>query len=201
MGEARRSAWLSTSSDRAAVEAGFAEVKERLGPVAILVNNAGRDGFRRFMNITVEEWTGIIDVNLTGTFHCTQVAVPDMVEAGWGRIINISSSSAQSGQEFMTHYVASKAGMIGFTKSLARELGPDGITVNTVPPGFIDTPMLRRSEERGLLGASVEEHEARTPVRRAGRPEDIANAVAFLAAEESDYVTGQVIGVNGGRNT
>lgn len=188
-------------SDRAAVEAAFASVREQLGPVAILVNNAGRDGFRRFMNISVEEWQGIIDVNLTGTFHCTQVGVTDMIESGWGRVVNISSSSAQSGQEYMSHYVASKAGMIGMTKSLARELGPDGITVNTVPPGFIDTPMLRRSEEKGLLGGSVEEHEQRTPVRRIGQPEDIANAVAFLASEDSSYINGQVIGVNGGRNT
>lgn len=188
-------------SDRAAVEAGFGRVREQLGPVAILVNNAGRDGFRRFLNITPEEWQGIIDVNLTGTFHCTQAAVPDMVEAGWGRVINISSSSAQSGQEYMAHYVASKAGMIGFTKSLARELGPDGITVNTIPPGFIDTPMLRRSEEKGLLGGPIEEHEAQTPVRRAGQPEDIANAVVFLASADSSYITGQVLGVNGGRNT
>ncbi|MDH4171967.1 MAG: SDR family NAD(P)-dependent oxidoreductase, partial [Acidimicrobiia bacterium] len=100
-------------SDRSAVEAAFAAVRERLGPVAVLVNNAGRDGFRRFVNISEDEWNGIIAVNLTGTFHCTQVAVTDMIDAGWGRIVNISSSSAQGGQEFMTHYVASKAGMIG----------------------------------------------------------------------------------------
>ena len=188
-------------SDRSAVEAAFTEIRNSLGPVAILVNNAGRDGFRQFVNISVEEWESLIAVNLHGTFHCTQVAVADMIEAGWGRVVNISSSSAQSGQEYMTHYVASKAGVIGFTKSLARELGPMGITVNTVPPGFIDTPMLRRSEEKGLLGGSIEEHETRTPVRRAGRPEDIANAVSFLTSEASDYITGQVIGVNGGRNT
>ena len=186
-------------SDRSAVEAAFAAVRERLGPVAVLVNNAGRDGFRRFVNISEDEWNGIIAVNLTGTFHCTQVAVTDMIDAGWGRIVNISSSSAQGGQEFMTHYVASKAGMIGLTKSLAKELGPAGITVNTVPPGFIDTPMLRRSEEKGLLGGAVEDIEATTPVRRAGRPDDIANAVAFLVADDSGYITGQIIGVNGGR--
>lgn len=188
-------------SDRAAVEAAFATVRAGLGAVSVLVNNAGRDGFRRFVNMTVEEWDGIIAVNLTGTFHCTQVGIADMIEAEWGRVINISSSSAQGGQEYMAHYVASKAGMIGFTKSLAKELGPSGITVNTVPPGFIDTPMLRRSEEKGLLGGSVADHEARTPVRRVGRGDDIANAVAFLASEESGYITGQIIGVNGGRNT
>lgn len=188
-------------SDRGAVEAAFAQVRNDLGPVSVLVNNAGRDGFRRFVNITEEEWNGIIAVNLTGTFHCTQVGIADMLEAGWGRVVNISSSSAQGGQEFMSHYVSSKAGMIGLTQSLAKELGPSGITVNTVPPGFIDTPMLRRSEEKGLLGGSVEDHEARTPVRRVGTGADIANAVAFLASEASDYITGQIIGVNGGRNT
>lgn len=188
-------------SDRGAVEAGFALIRSELGPVAVLVNNAGRDGFRRFVNITEEEWNGIIAVNLTGTFHCTQVGITDMLEAGWGRVVNISSSSAQGGQEFMSHYVSSKAGMIGLTQSLAKELGPAGITVNTVPPGFIDTPMLRRSEAKGLLGGSVADHEARTPVRRVGTGADIANAVAFLACEASDYITGQIIGVNGGRNT
>lgn len=188
-------------SDRAAVERAFAQVRDDLGPVSVLVNNAGRDGFRRFVNITEDEWNGIIAVNLTGTFHCTQVAVADMLDAGWGRVVNISSSSAQGGQEFMSHYVSSKAGMIGLTQSLAKELGPSGITVNTVPPGFIDTPMLRRSEEKGLLGGSVEDHEARTPVRRVGTGADIANAVAFLASEASGYITGQIIGVNGGRNT
>ncbi|MDG2029100.1 MAG: 3-oxoacyl-ACP reductase FabG [Acidimicrobiales bacterium] len=188
-------------SDRAAVEAGFGTVRAELGPVSVLVNNAGRDGFRRFVNITEDEWNAIIAVNLTGTFHCTQVGISDMIEAGWGRVINISSSSAQGGQEFMAHYVSSKAGMIGLTKSLAKELGQDGITVNTVPPGFIDTPMLRRSEAKGLLGGSVEDHEERTPVRRVGTGADIANAVAFLASEASGYITGQIIGVNGGRNT
>ena len=188
-------------SDRGAVEAGFALIRSELGPVAVLVNNAGRDGFRRFVNITEEEWNGIIAVNLTGTFHCTQVGITDMLDAGWGRVVNISSSSAQGGQEFMSHYVSSKAGMIGLTQSLAKELGPAGITVNTVPPGFIDTPMLRRSEDKGLLGGSVADHEARTPVRRVGTGADIANAVAFLASEASGYITGQIIGVNGGRNT
>jgi NAD(P)-dependent dehydrogenase (short-subunit alcohol dehydrogenase family) len=123
-----------------------------------------------------------------------------MLEEGWGRIVNISSSSAQGGQPFMTHYVAANAGVIGFTKALALELGPKGITVNTIPPGFIDTPMLRASEKAGYLG-DVEETIARTPVRRMGRPEDIAATCAFLVRDEASYITGQVIGVNGGRNT
>jgi NAD(P)-dependent dehydrogenase (short-subunit alcohol dehydrogenase family) len=124
-----------------------------------------------------------------------------MVEAGWGRIINISSSSAQGGQPLMAHYVASKAGVIGLTKSLALEFGPKGITVNTIPPGFIDTPMLRASEAKGLLGEGVQHHEKLTPVRRVGRPEDIAATCSFLVRDEASYITGQVIGVNGGRNT
>ncbi len=101
----------------------------------------------------------------------------------------------------MTHYVAAKAGVIGFTKALALELGPSGITVNTIPPGFIDTPMLRKAESRGFLGPGVEHHASQTPVRRAGLPGDIAAACAFLVRDEASYVTGQVIGVNGGRNT
>ena len=124
-----------------------------------------------------------------------------MIEEGWGRIVNISSSSAHGGQPMMTHYVAAKAGVIGFTKALALELGPQGITVNTIPPGFIDTPMLRKTEARGLLGKGVEHHAANTPVRRVGTPEDIAAACSFLVSDEASYVTGQVIGVNGGRNT
>jgi NAD(P)-dependent dehydrogenase (short-subunit alcohol dehydrogenase family) len=101
----------------------------------------------------------------------------------------------------MVHYVTSKAGLIGFTKALALEVGPKGITVNTIPPGFIDTPMLRTSEERGVLGGTVEHHAGQTPVRRAGRPEDIAAACSFLVSEDAGYITGQVLGVNGGRNT
>jgi 2-hydroxycyclohexanecarboxyl-CoA dehydrogenase len=188
-------------ADRAAVERGFDEVRQQLGPVAILVNSAGKEGYRRFVNLSVEAWEELLRINLTGTFHCCQLAVPDMIEAGWGRIVNISSSSALSGQPLMTHYVASKAGVIGFSKALALELGPQGITVNTIPPGFIDTPMLRRSEERGLLGKSVDYHASQTPVRRPGRPEDIAATTAFLVSDEAGYITGQVISVNGGRNT
>ena len=127
-------------TDRAQIDQGVATTGERLGRPTVLVNSAGLDGFDPFLKITAEKWNRIIAVNLTGTFDCCQAVVPDMIEAGWGRIVNISSSSAQSGQPIMTHYVASKAGVIGFTKALALELGPRGITVNTIPPGFIDTP-------------------------------------------------------------
>ena len=188
-------------TDRARIDAAVTEVRERLAPATILVTSAGLDGFDRFLDITVEKWNRILEVNLTGTFHCCQAVIPDMLEARWGRIVTISSSSAQGGQQLMTHYVSSKAGVIGLTKALALEFGPKGITVNTIPPGFIDTPMLRRAESKGLLGRSLEENAALTPVRRAGRPEDIAATCAFLVRDEASYITGQVIGVNGGRNT
>jgi len=188
-------------SDRGQVDAAVEQARGALGPVLVLVNNAGVAGFTELLSITDEMWDRMLAVNLSGPFYCTRAVVPAMIEARWGRIVNISSSSAQSGAVRMAHYVSSKAGLIGFTKALALELGPKGITVNTIPPGFVDTPMLRASEQRGYLGGSVDDHALRTPVRRPGRPEDIAAACAFLVSEEAGYVTGQVIGVNGGRNT
>jgi NAD(P)-dependent dehydrogenase (short-subunit alcohol dehydrogenase family) len=205
--EIRREGHLASSfgsvdvSDRAMVNVSMDRVRREVGPVLVLVNNAGITGFREFLSITDEKWDRMMAVNLNGPFYCTQAALPDMIEAGWGRIVNISSSSAQGGQPYMVHYVSAKAGIIGFTKALALEFGPHGITVNTIPPGFIDTPMLRGSEERGMLGGSIVEHAERTPVRRAGTPEDIAAACSFLVSDDAGYVTGQVIGVNGGRNT
>lgn len=187
-------------TDRSQVEAALSAIRAQLGPVAVLVNAAGLDGFKRFSNITFEDWQRVVDVNLHGVFHMTQAVLPDMVEAGWGRIVNISSSSTHSGAPYMSHYVAAKSAVNGLTKSLALEYGPSGITVNAVPPGFIDTPMLRSAEQRGYLG-DIDETIARTPVRRIGKPEDIAAACAFLISEEAGYITGQILGVNGGRNT
>jgi 2-hydroxycyclohexanecarboxyl-CoA dehydrogenase len=187
--------------DRAAIQDAVDRVREQYGPVTVLVNNAGAEGFEPFLKISQQRWDRLLAVNLTGTFHCCQIVLPDMIKAGWGRIVNISSSSTHSGQPYMAHYVASKSGVVGLTKSLALEFGPRGITVNTIPPGFIDTPMTRRNEAKGNLGDTVENHAARTPVRRAGRPEDIAAACAFLVSNEAGYITGQIIGVNGGRNT
>jgi NAD(P)-dependent dehydrogenase (short-subunit alcohol dehydrogenase family) len=187
-------------SDRRQVDGAVREVRHKLGPIQVLVNCAGIEGFEPFQSITEASWDRIMAVNLKGTFNCTQAVVSDMIAAGWGRIINISSSSAQSGAAKMTHYAASKAGVIGFTKALALELGRAGITVNTIPPGSIDTPMLRRAAAAGHLGgAGVEQIAAAMPVGRAGTPEDIAAACAFLASGEAGYITGQVIGVNGGR--
>ncbi len=187
-------------SDRAQIDAAFAEVRKQFGPILVLVNAAGITGFQKFSKLTFAEWSKNIDVNLHGVFHTIQAALPDMVEAGWGRIVNISSSSTHSGQPYMAHYVAAKSAVNGLTKSLALEYGPAGITVNAVPPGFVDTPMLRGAEQLGNLG-DIEKSIAATPVRRMGKPEDIAAACAFFASEEASYITGQILGVNGGRNT
>nr|WP_090275134.1 SDR family NAD(P)-dependent oxidoreductase [Mycolicibacterium komanii]CRL68089.1 3-oxoacyl-(acyl-carrier-protein) reductase, putative [Mycolicibacterium komanii] len=193
-------AFTADVTDCEQVDAAFSGVRGQLGPVSILINAAGLDGFSRFSDITFEKWQRVIDVNLNGVFHCVQAVLPDMVEAGWGRIVNISSSSTHSGAPYMAHYVAAKSAVNGLTKTLALEYGPAGITVNAVPPGFIDTPMLRAAEKRGYLGDIQATIEA-TPVRRMGKPEDIAATCAFLISEEAGYITGQLIGVNGGRNT
>ena len=187
-------------TDRAQVEAALSAIRAQLGPVTVLVNAAGLDGFKRFTDITFDEWQKVVDVNLNGVFHCIQAVLPDMVDAGWGRIVNISSSSTHSGTPYMSHYVAAKSAVNGLTKSLALEYGPAGITVNAVPPGFIDTPMLRNAEARGRI-RDVQATIDATPVRRMGKPEDIAAACAFLISDEAGYITGQILGVNGGRNT
>ena len=189
--------------DRTLVFAAVDHVRTVLGRPTILVNNAGTGAtFSRFLTITPETWERALHVNLSGAFHCCQAVLPDMIEAGWGRIVNISSSSTHGGQALLSPYVSSKSGLNGLTKSLALEFGPKGITVNAIPPGFIDTPMLRASEARGEFGpGGVDDAVARTPVRRAGRPDDIAATTAFLCRDEAGYITGQIIGVNGGRNT
>jgi 2-hydroxycyclohexanecarboxyl-CoA dehydrogenase len=188
-------------SARDAIQRGTDQVRSQFGPITILVNNAGQEAFAPFLKISEESWNRLLRVNLTGMFHCCQIVLPDMLEAGWGRIVNISSSSTHSGQPLMAHYVSSKSGVNGLTKSLALEFGPKGVTVNAIPPGFIDTPMTRRNEAKGMLGPGIEHHARQTPVRRAGRPEDIAATCAFLVSDEASYITGQIIGVNGGRNT
>ena len=183
-------------SDRAAVDAAMDEARSAFGPIGILVTSAGIEGFVSFLDISVEAWERMLAVNLTGTFHCVQSVVPDMIDAGWGRIVTISSSSAQSGTKRMSHYVASKGGVIAFTKALALDLASKGITVNTIPPGAIDTPMMRRPVESGAM-ASLDQVVARAPLGRLGTPEDIAAACAFLCSEEAGYITGQQINVNG----
>jgi NAD(P)-dependent dehydrogenase (short-subunit alcohol dehydrogenase family) len=184
-------------SDRSAVDAALDEVRRAFGPVGIMVTSAGIEGFEDFVDISAESWDRMMAVNLSGTFHCLQAVVPDMIAADWGRIVTISSSSAQSGTKRMAHYVASKGGVIALTKALALELAQYQITVNTIPPGFIDTPMMRRPIESGAV-SSMDALVARSPLGRAGTPEDIAAACEFLTSEDAGYVTGQQINVNGG---
>jgi 2-hydroxycyclohexanecarboxyl-CoA dehydrogenase len=183
---------------RRAVDAALDKVRAELGPVAIMVTSAGLDAFEPFSAITPQSWERILAINLTGTFHCLQAAVPDMLAARWGRMVTISSSSAQSGAPRMAHYVASKAGVIGLTKALALELAPHGITVNNVPPGMIDTPMLRGAEGGGQIGKLEKLVPRMIPVGRLGTPEDIAATCGFLCSDEAAFITGQVVGVNGG---
>jgi NAD(P)-dependent dehydrogenase (short-subunit alcohol dehydrogenase family) len=189
-------------TNRAQIDEALTDVHSRFGPATILVNAAGAEGTARFLDISFAEWQRVIDVSLNGVFHTIQAVLPDMLAAGWGRIVNISSSSTHSGTPMKSHYVAAKSGVNGLTKSLALEYGPAGVTVNAVPPGFIDTPMLRNAAARGDFGShTLEDTVAATPVRRIGRPEDIAATCAFLVSEEAGYITGQLVGVNGGRNT
>jgi NAD(P)-dependent dehydrogenase (short-subunit alcohol dehydrogenase family) len=184
-------------ADWASVDAGFAPVRDELGPVEILVTSAGVESFDGVLDITAEIWDRIIAVNLTGTFTCVHAAVADMLAAGWGRIVTISSSSAQSGAPRMAHYAASKGGVIALTKALAVELARSGITVNTIPPSLVDTPMVDKAVADGDF-PGVDVVGPMVPLGRAGTPDDIAAACSFLCSDEGSYITGQIIGVNGG---
>jgi 2-hydroxycyclohexanecarboxyl-CoA dehydrogenase len=184
-------------ADRAAVNDAFATVRTQLGPVGILVTSAGLFGMDAFDQITPEAWARIIDVNLTGTFYCCQAAIADMVAAKWGRIVMISSSSAQRGSPKAAHYAAAKGGVIALTKSLAREYAPLAITVNNIPPSGIETPMQHQAQREGTL-PSNDEMAASIPLGHLGTGHDIAAAVGFLVSEEAGFITGQVLGVNGG---
>jgi len=180
-------------SDKAAIKAAADETRSRLGPTAILVNNAGIAPFTPFLDIDDDLFDKVIRINLRGPYLLMKEVLPDMLAAGWGRIINITSSSVQTGSPSQGHYVASKGGLMGMTKALALEFAPTGITINMVPPGFIDTPMLRAAP------VDVEAFAKTLPMRRVGKPEDIAAACAYLASEEASYITGQTISTNGGR--
>jgi 3-oxoacyl-[acyl-carrier protein] reductase len=168
-------------------------VNGQLGPVSILVNNAGVARPQKIADITEQDWDDVVDTNLKSSFMVTQAVLETMRAARWGRIINISSVVGESGNAGQANYVASKAGLIGLTKSLAQELGSRNITVNAVTPGFIDTDMT------ALLNDAVKERMlAQIPLKRFGKPEDVASAVRFLASDDAAYVTGSVLRVNGG---
>jgi 3-oxoacyl-(acyl-carrier-protein) reductase len=169
------------------------QVMTELGPIAVLVNNAAINRDKSFLKMTKDMWDEVMRVNLDGVFHTTQLVAQDMVGAGWGRIINISSIVGQTGNFGQANYAATKGALISFTESLARELARKGITVNAVAPGFIETDMVS-----GMPEAALNQVKAMTPMGRLGKPEEIADAVVFLASPRSSYVTGQVLAVNGG---
>jgi len=180
-------------ADAEQVKAGFKQVVEKFGRLDILVNNAAvtRDGLA--MRMKKEDWEAVLQTNLTGAHFCIQQALPTMMKARAGRIINISSVVAQSGNAGQANYVAAKAGLIGLTKAIAIEIASRGVTVNAVAPGFIATPMT------DVLPDKVkEELKTRIPLGRMGSTRDVASAIVFLASDEAGYITGHVLNVNGG---
>lgn len=185
-------------ADPAAIKQAADRTRAELGAITILINNAGIAPFTKFLDTSVEELDKVLHINLRGPYLLTQEIVPDMIAAQWGRIINITSSSTQTGSPMQSAYVASKGGLLGLTKALALELGGTGITANMIPPGSIDTPMLRSAAVMTDPGA-IERYGAALPVKRIGTGEDIAAAAAYLASEEAGYITGQTISVCGGR--
>ena len=180
-------------TDRAAVDAVVAAVRTRHGRIDVLVNNAGITQDARLQKMTLEQFDRVIDVNLRGVFHCAQAVVDIMVEQGNGVILNASSVVGIYGNYGQTNYAASKFGVIGFTKTWSRELGPKGIRVNAVAPGFIATPILDTIPDK-VIGDMA----SRVPLRRLGQPEEIASVYAFLASDDASYVNGAVIEVSGG---
>lgn len=180
-------------TDAAAIEAAVKAVTQEFGSLSILVNNAGITRDNLLMRMKDEEWDDIIATNLTSVYRLSKAVIRGMMKARHGRIITVGSVVGSTGNPGQTNYAAAKAGLLGFTKSLAREIGSRGITVNAVAPGFIDTDMTRAlpEEVRAALVRSI-------PLERLGRPEDIAHAVAYLASDEAGYVTGETLHVNGG---
>jgi 3-oxoacyl-[acyl-carrier protein] reductase len=180
-------------TDRARVAAVVADVLARHGRIDVLVNNAGITQDARLQKMTLEQFDRVIDVNLRGVFHCAQLVADAMVQQGSGVILNASSVVGIYGNYGQTNYAASKFGVIGFTKTWARELGPKGVRVNAVAPGFIETPILGTIPDKVIA-----EMQQRVPLRRLGRPEEIASVYAFLASDDASYVNGAVIEVSGG---
>jgi 3-oxoacyl-[acyl-carrier protein] reductase len=179
------------SSD--SIQAAVAKAREIYGPIEILINNGGVTRDNLAMRMSDEQWSEVIDTNLTGAFQTIQAVLPGMVRARWGRIVNISSVVGQTGNPGQANYVASKAGLIGLTKALALEVASRNITVNAVAPGFIQTAMTETLDEK--IRERILE---RIPLKRMGSPDEIAAAVSFLASERAGYLTGQVLSVNGG---
>ncbi|OBF21803.1 SDR family NAD(P)-dependent oxidoreductase [Mycobacterium sp. ACS4331] len=184
-------------SDEGSLTHAIETARSGLGPIGILVTSAAISGFTRLDKITLDEWNRYLAVNLTGTFLSVRAALPDMVEAKWGRIVTISSAAGQQGAARQAHYSATKGGVIAMTKSIAIDYASQGITANTVPPFVIDTPMLREQQQAGKLPPAEYLTKA-VPAGRLGVGDDVANLCSYLCSEGAGYVTGQVIGVNGG---
>jgi NAD(P)-dependent dehydrogenase (short-subunit alcohol dehydrogenase family) len=189
---------IADVADRAQVEAAVEEIRVALGPITILVNNAGVEEFTPFAEIDGSAWDRVMNVNLRGLYQVTQTVLPDMLATGWGRIVNLTALGSQIGAANMVHYTASKGGVTAMTRSLAVELGPRGITVNEISPGFILTPMAQRAIDGDLFPVPYEQIVATYPIPRVGRPEEAAAAIAFFVSEDAGYITGQTLGVNGG---
>lgn len=187
-------------SNRGEVHRVFDDVRAELGPIEIVVTSAAVSGFVAFTDITPEDWERTMDVNVTGTFHCLQAAIPDMVEGGWGRIVTISSAAGQTGSVRQGHYSASKGAVIALTKAIALEYAGRGITANTIPPFIVDTPMLRAAQATSHL-PPAEVLAKMVPAGRLGTPDDIGATCAFLCSDAAAHITGQVIAVNGGAVT
>jgi acetoacetyl-CoA reductase len=171
----------------------FTKAKAEHGPIDVLVNNAGITRDRLFLKMSREDWDAVIDTNLNSMFNVTKQVVPDMVERGWGRIIQISSVNGEKGQAGQTNYSAAKAGMHGFTMALAQEVAAKGVTVNTVSPGYIGTEMVR-----AIKPAILEKIVETIPVKRLGTPDEIGSIVVWLAGEDSGFTTGADFSCNGG---
>lgn len=182
-------------TDSQKVNSVFAEIEKDFGEIAVLVNNAGIAEQSLFTDITDEMWHKMIETNLSGAFYCTRAVLPFMIHRKSGKIINIASIWGETGGSCEVHYSSSKAGLIGMTKALAKEVGLSGITVNCVSPGVILTDMTSHFDED-----TMQELKSETPLGRIGRPEDVAGAVAFLASGDADFITGQDLAVNGGMN-
>lgn len=181
-------------ASKASVTAATERTRKELGPITILVNNAGISGPVPFLEIDEAQWDRMFDINLKGAFFCIQAIIPDMLDASWGRIVNVTSSSTQIGSPRLTHYAASKGGLAGLTKSLAAEFARNGITANNVPPNFIDTPMLR--EHYGE--AFIAQRSDASMMGRPGSVEDMAAAISFLCSVAARHINGHTLSVNGG---
>ncbi|HOB65654.1 SDR family NAD(P)-dependent oxidoreductase [Ottowia sp.] len=195
---------LADVSDAAQVADAFAQARAGFGPITALVNNAGQAHSAPFLKTDAALWQRMLAVNLSGTVHCTQQALPDMLDAGWGRVVNVASTAAQRGYAYVTAYCAAKHGVLGLTRALALEVATKGVTVNAVCPGYTDTDLLQDSVANIVAKTGRSQAQARAdlaagnPQRRLVQPDEVADAVRWLCGASAGSVTGQAISVSGG---